>query len=46
VGQIIAAILAGRISVPISATFPIDRIREAVTLQAGLHLHGTVLVTL
>ena len=40
------AILAGTITVPIAATFPIEQIREAVTLQAGRHVHGKVVITL
>ncbi|MFI6042637.1 NADP-dependent oxidoreductase [Nocardia sp. NPDC051321] len=40
------AILAGGITVPIAATFPIEQIRDAVTLQAGRHVHGKVVVTL
>ncbi|MFF4755383.1 NADP-dependent oxidoreductase [Streptomyces sp. NPDC002514] len=40
------AILAGAITVPIAATFPIEEIRDAVTLQAGRHVHGKVVVTL
>jgi NADPH:quinone reductase-like Zn-dependent oxidoreductase len=40
------AILAGRITVPIAATFPIEQIRDAVTLQAGRHVHGKILITL
>jgi NADPH:quinone reductase-like Zn-dependent oxidoreductase len=44
--RITDAILAGQITVPIAATFPIERLREAVTLQAGRHVHGKVVVTL
>lgn len=44
--QITDAIVAGEITVPIAATFPIEQIREAVTLQAGRHVHGKVVVTL
>ena len=40
------AILAGTITVPIAATFPIEQIRDAVTLQAGRHVHGKVVITL
>ena len=40
------AIIAGQITVPIAATFPIEQIRDAVTLQAGRHVHGKVVVTL
>ncbi|GAA0613141.1 NADP-dependent oxidoreductase [Kutzneria viridogrisea] len=40
------AILAGTITVPIAATFPIEQIRDAVTLQAGRHVHGKLVITL
>jgi len=40
------AILAGKISVPITATFPIEQIRDAVALQNGRHVHGKVVITL
>jgi hypothetical protein len=33
--RITDAILAGKITVPIAASFPIEQIRDAVTLQAG-----------
>jgi NADPH:quinone reductase-like Zn-dependent oxidoreductase len=44
--RITDAILAGTITVPIAATFPIDQIRDAVTLQAGRHVHGKIVITL
>ena len=44
--RITDAIVAGEITVPIAATFPIEQIRDAVTLQAGRHVHGKVVVTL
>ena len=44
--QITDAILAGKLTVPIAATFPIEQIRDAVTLQARRHVHGKVVVTL
>jgi NADPH:quinone reductase-like Zn-dependent oxidoreductase len=44
--RITEAILAGQVTVPIAATFPIERIRDAVTLQAGHHVHGKVVVTM
>jgi NADPH:quinone reductase-like Zn-dependent oxidoreductase len=44
--RIAAAIAAGQIIVPIAAVFPIERLRDAVTLQAGRHVHGKVVVTL
>jgi NADPH:quinone reductase-like Zn-dependent oxidoreductase len=40
------AILAGKIIVPIAATFPIEQIRDAVKLQAGRHVDGKVVITL
>lgn len=40
------AIVAGKITVPIAATFPIEEIRDAVALQAGRHVHGKVVITL
>jgi NADPH:quinone reductase-like Zn-dependent oxidoreductase len=43
---VIDAILAGKITVPIAATFPIEQIREAVTLQAGRRVHGKIVITL
>jgi NADPH:quinone reductase-like Zn-dependent oxidoreductase len=44
--RITDAITAGRMTVPIAATFPIEQIRDAVTLQSGGHVHGKVVVTL
>jgi NADPH:quinone reductase-like Zn-dependent oxidoreductase len=44
--RITDAILAGELTVPIAAVFPVERIRDAVTLQAGRHVHGKVVVTL
>jgi NADPH:quinone reductase-like Zn-dependent oxidoreductase len=44
--QITGAILAGQLTVPVAATFPAERVRDAVELQAGRHVHGKVVVTL
>ncbi|MDQ0771850.1 NADPH:quinone reductase-like Zn-dependent oxidoreductase [Streptomyces aurantiacus] len=44
--RITDAILAGKITVPIAATFPIEQTHDAVTLQAGRHVHGKVVITL
>ena len=44
--RVTGAILAGEITVPIAATFPIERIRDAVELQASRHVHGKVVITL
>ena len=43
--RITDAILAGRITVPIAATFPIEQTRDAVTLQARRHVHGKIVIT-
>jgi NADPH:quinone reductase-like Zn-dependent oxidoreductase len=44
--RITDAILAGEVTVPIAATFPIEQIRDAATLQASRHVHGKIVVTL
>jgi NADPH:quinone reductase-like Zn-dependent oxidoreductase len=44
--RITDAIGAGQLTVPIAATFPVEQIRDAVTLQAGRHVHGKIVVTL
>lgn len=44
--RITDAILANKITVPIAACFPIDQIRDAVTLQAGRHVHGKIVIML
>ncbi|MEU4659610.1 NADP-dependent oxidoreductase [Streptomyces sp. NPDC023723] len=44
--QITDAILDGRLTVPVAAVFPVEEIRAAVTLQAGRHVHGKIVVTL
>lgn len=44
--RIAGAILAGQITVPIAATFPIKQIRDAVELQSSRHVHGKVVITL
>jgi NADPH:quinone reductase-like Zn-dependent oxidoreductase len=44
--QISHTILHGNLTVPIAARFPIERIRDAVRLQASGHVHGKVVVTL
>jgi NADPH:quinone reductase-like Zn-dependent oxidoreductase len=44
--RITDAILAGKITVPIAATYPIEQTRDAVTLQAGRHIHGKIVITL
>ena len=44
--RITSAILAGKLTVPIAAAFPVEKIRDAVALQAGRHVHGKIVVTL
>lgn len=44
--RITSAIAAGSLIVPIAATFPLEQIREAVTLQLGGHVHGKIVVKL
>ncbi len=44
--RITDAILAGELTVPIAASFPIEQIREAVVLGAQRHVHGKVVITL
>ncbi len=44
--RIADAIVAGQITVPIAARFPIEQIREATALQADRHVHGKIVVTL
>src|SRR6201992_3399626 len=44
--QVTDAILGGRLTVPVAAAFPVEKIRDAVTMQAGRHVHGKVVVTL
>ncbi|HEX7661177.1 MAG TPA: NADP-dependent oxidoreductase [Pseudonocardiaceae bacterium] len=39
-------IAEGRVTVPIAATYPIDRIRDAVTFQSARHANGKVVITL
>ncbi|HEY3805597.1 MAG TPA: NADP-dependent oxidoreductase [Kofleriaceae bacterium] len=43
----VAALIAeGKLEVPIAATYPIEKIREAVTRQASRHVQGKIVVTL
>ncbi|WP_370969111.1 NADP-dependent oxidoreductase [Amycolatopsis sp. cg9] len=44
--RITAAIAGGELTVPVAAVFPVEKIRDAVELQAGRHVHGKVVVTL
>lgn len=44
--RITDAILTGALTVPVAATFPVEQVRDAVTLQAGRHVHGKIVITL
>ena len=44
--EIAGLLAAGKLRVPIAATFPVEKIRDAVELQAGRHVHGKVVVEL
>ncbi|WP_436532819.1 NADP-dependent oxidoreductase [Actinoplanes sp. HUAS TT8] len=44
--EIAGLVAAGRLRVPIAATFPVDQIRAAVELQSGRHVHGKVVIDL
>ncbi|HLU55937.1 MAG TPA: zinc-binding dehydrogenase [Pseudonocardia sp.] len=39
-------VAAGRLRVPVAATFPVEELRCAVELQVGRHVHGEVVVAL
>ncbi|MBF6175185.1 NADP-dependent oxidoreductase [Nocardia blacklockiae] len=40
------AVAAGRLRVPIAASFPIEQIRRAAELQAGRHVQGKIVIDL
>ncbi|MBE1495921.1 NADPH:quinone reductase-like Zn-dependent oxidoreductase [Amycolatopsis lexingtonensis] len=44
--EIAGLVAAGRLRVPIAASYPVEQIREAVELQAGRHVHGKVVIDL
>lgn len=44
IDEIAELVASGRIRVPIAASFPMERIRAAVELQAGRHVHGKVVI--
>ncbi|MFD2489079.1 NADP-dependent oxidoreductase [Amycolatopsis jiangsuensis] len=46
VEEIAGLVAAGRLRVPIAASFPIEQIRAAVERQAGRHVHGKVVIDL
>lgn len=46
VEEVAGHVAAGRLRVPIAASFPVEQIRAAVELQAGRHVHGKVVINL
>ena len=44
--EIAGLVAAGRLRVPIAASFPVAQIRAAVELQSGRHVHGKVVIDL
>jgi NADPH:quinone reductase-like Zn-dependent oxidoreductase len=44
--RVAALIAEGKLRVPVAATYPIEKIREAVALQASRHVQGKIVVTL
>ncbi|BCY09853.1 NADP-dependent oxidoreductase [Actinoplanes sp. L3-i22] len=44
--EIARLVAEGQLRVPLAATFPVERIRDAVELQAGRHVHGKVVIDL
>ncbi|MBN9742918.1 NADPH:quinone reductase [Amycolatopsis sp. A1MSW2902] len=44
--EIAELVAAGRLRVPIAASFPVEEIRSAVELQSGRHVHGKVVIDL
>jgi NADPH:quinone reductase-like Zn-dependent oxidoreductase len=44
--EIARLVAAGRLRVPIAASFPIEQIRRAAELQAGRHVHGKIVIDL
>ncbi|MFG1913095.1 NADP-dependent oxidoreductase [Kribbella sp. NPDC048928] len=46
VEEIAGHVAAGRLRVPIAASYPVEQIRAAVELQAGRHVHGKVVINL
>lgn len=46
VAEIAGHVAAGRLRVPIAATFPVEQIRAAAELQAERHVHGKIVIDL
>lgn len=46
IDDVAALVAAGKVQVPIAASFPVEEIRDAVELQASRHVHGKIVVNL
>jgi NADPH:quinone reductase-like Zn-dependent oxidoreductase len=46
IDEVARLVAAGKLRIPIAATFPVEEIRAAVELQAGRHVHGKVVIDL
>jgi NADPH:quinone reductase-like Zn-dependent oxidoreductase len=46
IDEVARLVAAGKVRVPIAASFPVEQIREAVELQAARHVHGKVVIDL
>jgi NADPH:quinone reductase-like Zn-dependent oxidoreductase len=44
--EVARLVAAGRLRVPVAASFPVEQIRRAAELQAGRHVHGKVVIHL
>ncbi|MFJ7213187.1 NADP-dependent oxidoreductase [Amycolatopsis sp. NPDC098790] len=44
--RVVDAVVAGEITVPIAARFPLEQVREAAELQASRHVHGKIVLTM
>ncbi|MEV4343169.1 NADP-dependent oxidoreductase [Actinoplanes sp. NPDC049596] len=44
--EIARLVATGRLRVPVAASYPVERIRDAVELQAARHVHGKVVIDL
>jgi NADPH:quinone reductase-like Zn-dependent oxidoreductase len=44
--EVARLVAAGRLRVPVTASFPIEQIRRAAELQAGRHVHGKIVIDL
>jgi NADPH:quinone reductase-like Zn-dependent oxidoreductase len=44
--EVARLVAAGRLRVPVAASFPVEQIRRAAALQADRHVHGKVVIDL